>query len=146
MDWLDDQVRRGRIEEDAAKMYLLGRYPAVCKVRYRKAVREADGKQRLWREQPFVLGIDARELYPEEEDGELILVQGIIDAYFEEPDGLVVLDYKTDKVRRKEELAERYQEQLRYYAKALEQMTGKKVKRKDYIFLYTKKRGFILNK
>ena len=36
-----------------------------------RRLREADGKQRLWREQPFVLGIDARELYPEEEDGEL---------------------------------------------------------------------------
>ena len=70
--------------------------------------------------------MDAKELYPEEEDGELILIQGIIDAYFEEPDGLVVLDYKTDKVNNGKELAEKYQEQLRYYAKALEQMSGKK--------------------
>ena len=108
-----------------------------------RRLREADGKQRLWREQPFVLGIDARELYPEEEDGELILVQGIIDAYFEEPDGLVVLDYKTDKIRRKEELAERYQEQLRYYAKALEQMTGKKVKEK-IIYSFTLKEGIYI--
>ena len=74
--------------------------------------------------------MDAKELYPEEEDGELILIQGIIDAYFEEPDGLVVLDYKTDKVNNGKELAEKYQEQLRYYAKALEQMSGKKVKEK----------------
>ena len=46
--------------------------------------------------------------------------------YFEEPDGLVVLDYKTDKVNNGKKLAEKYQEQLRYYAKALEQMSGKK--------------------
>ena len=106
-------------------------------------MQEAARKQRLYREQPFVLGVDAKELYPEEEDGELILVQGIIDAYFEEPDGLVVLDYKTDKVRRKEELAERYQEQLRYYAKALEQMTGKKVKEK-IIYSFTLKEGIYI--
>ena len=69
-------------------------------------------KQKLYREQPFVLGVDAKELYPEEEDGELILIQGIIDAYFEEPDGLVVLDYKTDKVNNGKELAEKYQVKL----------------------------------
>ena len=95
-----------------------------------KRMQEAARKQKLYREQPFVLGVDAKELYPEEEDGELILIQGIIDAYFEEPDGLVVLDYKTDKVNNGKELADKYQEQLRYYAKALEQMSGKKVKEK----------------
>ena len=145
MDWLDDQVRRGRIEEDAARCICWEDILQFAKSGIGRRLREADGKQRLWREQPFVLGIDARELYPEEEDGELILVQGIIDAYFEEPDGLVVLDYKTDKIRRKEELAERYQEQLRYYAKALEQMTGKKVKEK-IIYSFTLKEGIYLNK
>ena len=143
MDWLDDQVRRGRIEEDAARCICWEDILQFAKSGIGRRLREADGKQRLWREQPFVLGIDARELYPEEEDGELILVQGIIDAYFEEPDGLVVLDYKTDKVRRKEELAERYQEQLRYYAKALEQMTGKKVKEK-IIYSFTLKEGIYI--
>ena len=45
------------------------------------------GQTPYGREQPFVLGVDAREMYPEEQEGELILVQGIIDAYFEEADG-----------------------------------------------------------
>ena len=84
----------------------------------------------LWKEQQFVLGVEARELYPGEPEGELILVQGIIDVYFEEEDGLVVLDYKTDKVRTAGELTEKYHAQLDYYAKALEQITHKKVKEK----------------
>lgn len=88
----------------------------------------AGGK--LFREQPFVMGIDAKEIYPEEEPGEMLLVQGIIDAYFEEDYDLVVLDYKTDRIYSEEELASRYHGQLDYYAKALEQMTGKKVKEK----------------
>lgn len=88
------------------------------------------GEGNLMKEQPFVLGVDARELYPEEREGELVLVQGIIDVYFEEPDGLVVLDYKTDKIYHARELAEKYHAQLDYYAKALEQMTLKKVKEK----------------
>ena len=65
------------------------------------------------------------------ESEEIVLVRGIIDVYFEEDDeGLVVLDYKTDKVHNIEELELRYKAQLEYYAKALEQLTGKKVKEK----------------
>ena len=93
-------------------------------------MKEAAKNGKLWKEQPFVLGVDAREIYPKEQEGEKILVQGIIDVYFEEEDGLVVLDYKTDKIFRAEELAEKYHAQLDYYGKALEQMTEKKVKEK----------------
>ena len=95
-----------------------------------RRMREAAGNQRLYKEQPFVLGTDAREMYPDEVEGELILVQGIIDVYFEEEDGLVVLDYKTDRVKSAGELKEKYHAQLDYYARALEQITGKHVKEK----------------
>ena len=95
-----------------------------------RRMREAAGNQRLYKEQPFVLGTDAREMYPDEAEGELILVQGIIDVYFEEADGLVVLDYKTDRVKSAGELKEKYHAQLDYYARALEQITGKHVKEK----------------
>ena len=84
----------------------------------------------LFKEQPFVLGIDASEIYPQDQSGEKILVQGIIDVYFGESDGLVVLDYKTDKVRNAGELKEKYHAQLDYYARALTQLTGKPVKEK----------------
>ena len=69
------------------------------------------------------------ELY-EQKTEEWILVQGIIDVYFEEEDGLVVLDYKTDRVSDEKELVNKYHAQLDYYAKALEQLTEKKVKEK----------------
>lgn len=95
-----------------------------------KRMRECALRGTLRRERPFVMGIDAKEIYPQEEEGEMLLVQGIIDVYFEEPDGITVLDYKTDKVRRAEELAEKYHAQLDYYAKALERVTNKKVKEK----------------
>ncbi|SHK51031.1 helicase-exonuclease AddAB subunit AddA [Hespellia stercorisuis] len=87
-------------------------------------------KNLLKKEQPFVLGVDAREVYPDTASGETILVQGIIDVCFEEADGLVVLDYKTDKATGARELAEKYHAQLEYYAKALMQLTGKPVKQK----------------
>lgn len=101
-----------------------------------KRMRGAAKKNLLRKEQPFVLGIDADEVYPGENSDELILVQGIIDAYFEEEDGLVLLDYKTDKIYRAQELVDRYHAQLEYYARALEQLTGKKVKEK-WIYSFT---------
>lgn len=63
---------------------------------------------------------------------EYIMVQGIIDACFEENDELVLVDYKTDSVSTgvREELTKRYRTQLQLYARALTQMTGKKVHEK----------------
>ncbi len=119
-----------------------------------KRMQKAAKSKLLKTEQPFVLGVDAGAIYREEikdacqtamedmcqkevEDvclsdmkNEMILVQGIIDVYFEEDGEIVLLDYKTDKVRNGAELKERYHAQLEYYAKALEQLLGKKVKEK----------------
>ena len=81
-------------------------------------------------EQPFVVGVDASQIYPELDSDEIVLVQGIIDVYFEEDGELVVLDYKTDKVFRLEDLTQRYRAQLDYYGEALERLTGKPVKQK----------------
>ena len=67
-----------------------------------------------------------------------MLVQGIIDAYFEEDGKLVLVDYKTDSVTNGQELAERYQTQMLYYTKALEQTLDKKVKE---VILYSMSLG-----
>ena len=98
----------------------------------RSGRRMADAARRgtLYKEQPFVLGVDASEIYPDDCSGETILVQGIIDVFFEEEDGLIVLDYKTDKVRAAAELTEKYHAQLDYYGQALEQLLQKPVKEK----------------
>ena len=92
---------------------------------------EAQRGGRLHREQQFIIGIPAREM-GRGDSQELVLVQGVIDAYMEEEDGLVLIDYKTDRVpggrAGRERLAERYRQQVAYYQRALEQLTGKKVK------------------
>lgn len=92
---------------------------------------EAQRDGRLHREQQFIIGIPAREM-GRGDSQELVLVQGVIDAYMEEEDGLVLIDYKTDRVpggrAGRERLAERYRQQVAYYQRALEQLTGKKVK------------------
>lgn len=92
-----------------------------------KRMAEAQAEGRLYRERQFVMGIPARELGAGDSE-ELVVIQGIIDAYFEEEDGLVLIDYKTDRADRPETLIERYKVQLDYYERALEQITGKSVK------------------
>lgn len=95
-----------------------------------KRMHHAALKERLHKEQPFVLGVDASEIYPENTTEETLLIQGIIDVWFEEEGEIVVLDYKTDHVRKADELKEKYKSQLDYYGDALERLTGKHVKEK----------------
>ena len=90
-------------------------------------------EKRLYREQPFVIARSAEELDKTwAGKREPVLIQGIIDEYFEEEKDLVLVDYKTDHIRFGEEsrLVDLYKVQLEDYADALERMTGKKVKEK----------------
>ena len=82
----------------------------------------------LYREQPFVLSLSAKRVNPDFPEEERVLIQGIIDAYFVEEDGIVLLDYKTDSVEKGDDLVARYKTQLDYYQEAIERLTGKKVK------------------
>lgn len=92
------------------------------------------GKAR--REQPFVFEYESQ------------LIQGIIDLYFEEDGELVIVDYKTDRVNKsaagEQNLVKRYAVQLDYYAKALAQLTGKRVKEK-IIYSFALEKGIIID-
>ena len=94
-----------------------------------KRMRQAFINGKLYREAPFVIGID-REINTEKET---VLVQGIIDAWFTEDEDVILMDYKTDRVYGKqgeEELVRRYKLQLDNYAEALRRITGKIPKEK----------------
>ena len=128
--WIRELADSGRIPQE----YVAGIRPGTLlsflrsPLAARMAAAEAAGK--LFREQPFVLGLSADRLpgdYPAEET---VMVQGIIDAFFEENGELVLVDYKTDRVEDAEELVRRYAVQLAYYAEALEKITGRRVKEK----------------
>ena len=54
------------------------------------------------------MGIPAREVGPVDSD-ELVVIQGIIDAYFEEDGELILVDYKTDRIRSSRILLDHYQ-------------------------------------
>ena len=92
----------------------------------------ADRAHELVREQPFTVSLPARSADPAWQSDEPVLVQGVIDAYFREGDGYVLVDYKTDRVSDETgaELIAKYEKQLRMYAWAIEHATGKNVKEK----------------
>ena len=63
-------------------------------------------------------------------EGTKVLIQGAVDLCFIEGDEVVVLDFKTDRVKNMETLSKRYKEQLDIYSGACEKILGKKVKEK----------------
>ena len=88
-----------------------------------------------YQEKPFYINVPASQIY-DEDIKENILVQGIIDLYFVNENGQIVLvDYKTDYVEsgKEFELVEKYRSQLDLYKQALESALGTKVY-KVYIY------------
>jgi ATP-dependent helicase/nuclease subunit A len=89
--------------------------------------------ERIYQELPFSFTLEANTLYQNiESSEETILVQGVIDILFEENDGLILLDYKTDYVRENtiEELINTYRIQLDLYSQAVEKILQQRVKEK----------------
>ena len=89
-----------------------------------------------YQEKPFYINVPANQIY-DEDIKENILVQGIIDLYFVNESGQVVLvDYKTDYVENGNEfeLVEKYKNQLDLYKQALENALDLKV---DRVYIYS---------
>lgn len=84
--------------------------------------------ERVYREYKFMYELPARELYDDMISEECILVQGIADCVIEEPDGLIIVDYKTDHVASSKALIGRYGSQLALYRRAIGTQFGKPVK------------------
>ena len=92
----------------------------------------------VYREAPFNLICPANEVISGENiSGENLLVQGVIDLYFEENDGLILVDYKSDRITEYnlEKRVEHYQNQVYWYRRALEQIHGKPV-REMYLYFF----------
>lgn len=136
--WTAEKIRTV-IEEYKADRRLSEEYAAAINVYKIRAflqtplaarMAKAARSNRLHREQPFVLGLSANRLNTDFPEDETVLIQGIIDVYLEEEDGIVLADYKTDLVKDPKELILRYRVQLDYYEEALVRLTGKCVKEK----------------
>ena len=91
--------------------------------------------ERVEREYRFSLLRPVREFADVDSDDE-VLLQGVVDCFFEEDGALVVVDFKTDRVTRAEmsARAERYRPQLEAYSMALSRVTGKTVRERVLYF------------
>ena len=132
-------VKESKIMEEAVNLVDMERLISFSNsdvvIRMRKA-------KYAFKEKQFMYLMKASEIdlnYPENEE---ILIQGIIDAFFIEEDGIVIIDYKTDYINEHhmqesiQKIKGKYQRQLELYAKALSAITKMLVKEK-YIYLYS---------
>ncbi len=132
---LEAFVRSGRMTEEECGCIDRGMIADFLMTETAERMQKAAVQGMLWKEQPFMLGLAADRVNPEFPADETVLIQGIIDVYWEEEGELVVLDYKTDRVNRAYDLISRYQTQLAYYGEALTRMTGKPV-REEVIYSF----------
>ncbi|MBP0967502.1 MAG: UvrD-helicase domain-containing protein, partial [Oscillospiraceae bacterium] len=144
MQYADFAVAAADLPAEIAKLEAQGRLTA----RQAQAVRKSSigrffeselyqriaGAEKVWREQKFTVRLrDLTLTGPLEQlgkdyagtDGMLI---GIMDLVFAEKDGIVLVDYKTDRAANAEALLEQYTEQIRLYAEALHLLFSKPVK------------------
>ncbi|WP_286080242.1 helicase-exonuclease AddAB subunit AddA [Parablautia intestinalis] len=127
---MDDFVSQGLLEQTWREGISMAKLYTFFESSLAGRMMQAADAGKLWREQPFVLGLAAGRLGEEFPEGEQVLIQGIIDVFFEEDGKIVVADYKTDAVSDPKELIARYQTQLDYYEEALARLTDKKVMQK----------------
>ena len=91
---------------------------------FAKRMFEADN---IYREIKVNSFIKASDIYDVDYDDK-ILVQGIADCVFEENGELILVDYKTDRVKSEEELLERYKKQIAFYRYSIEKTLKMPVK------------------
>ena len=128
LEYMQVQVEEKRLDEGYLKLIRKDKLGEFLRSDLAARMKKADASNKLYREQPFVLGLAANRVEEAFPSDEKVLIQGIIDAYFEEDGQIVLVDYKTDAIKTTEELVKRYEIQVEYYKEALEKLTGKKVK------------------
>ncbi|MBR0282048.1 MAG: PD-(D/E)XK nuclease family protein, partial [Oscillibacter sp.] len=90
------------------------------------------------REYRFTLLMDASEYDSRAHAGDSLLLQGVVDCCFETDAGITVVDFKTDRIRDAQALAQRaeaYRPQLQAYSDALRRVLELPVTRRVLYFL-----------
>ena len=93
--------------------------------------------KKIFKEKPFVTKVLVKEIFKDIESDDYVLVQGIIDLFYQNSQGeWVLLDYKTDFVPDGDIniLKKKYYKQLEIYKKALEDVLGTKV---NHTYIYS---------
>ena len=85
--------------------------------------------EKVYKEYAFTAAIPLEEMEPDIKSvGEVIIIEGVADCAFVENGELVIIDFKTDRVKTCAELAEKYREQLAVYRRCLAEVINLPVK------------------
>ena len=136
-DWvismMEDMRRSGKLTAEQSEAVKAMDVVRLLESSLGQRMKAADARGKLMREVPFMAGVPVSFIDQgpalvsvHHEDEDLVIIQGVIDACFEEDGRMVIVDYKTDAVSRDEGeavLTRRYKKQLDYYAFALSKMT-----------------------
>lgn len=128
VEYLDSLLERGVIDADERSSLVVEKLVRFAGSELAARMSAAERAGKLYRERAFMYAIAANRVDSSYDPGKKVIIQGIIDGYFEEDGELVLMDYKTDAVSDAAELVSRYSIQLEQYKEALERITGKKVK------------------
>ena len=139
---IKDMFEKGLItkdEEESINIFKIQKFfKSNLGQRLLKAYKE---NKQVFRELPFITEIPVKRIEKDLIDkifnNEKLRLQGIIDCFFEEDDGIVLLDYKTDYVEngKEKEILDKYRVQIDLYTETLERVIGKKVKER-YLYLF----------
>ncbi len=126
-DFVDELVDREVLTEEEREALSIEKIEIFAESNLGKRAKSAAAQGKLKKETSFNL------LHIVE--GKEVMVQGIIDCWFEEREGIVLLDYKTNYDV--EGIQEKYKEQMLIYKKAIEIYKKKPVK-EVYLYLISK--------
>lgn len=125
---IDRLTREGFLTQAQADSIDRGRATAFVRS---GLIDRAMASDRMYKEYRFTIRIPASRVDPAIDArfaDESVILQGAVDLAFVEDGALVIVDYKTDRVKDPQELAARYAAQLALYREALGQILGLPVK------------------
>ena len=134
-EFISELVAKKLLTEKEAQTVRIDKIQSFLNSDLAKDIKEA---KEIYQEKPFYLYVPAKEIYDIEAE-EKIVVQGIIDLYYRDKEGkLILVDYKTDFVENRDKtiLVQKYSKQIENYKKALEQGAGEKVEKSFIYSLY----------
>ncbi|MBQ7718130.1 MAG: helicase-exonuclease AddAB subunit AddA [Clostridia bacterium] len=132
-DFAEGLCRQNIITPESAAQVPYEKIAAFLTSPLGERLRKAD---RVFREEPFTMLTPVPKVMGDTKSSdEKIMVQGIIDCFFFEGDKIILLDFKTDKVRDIQAIKSRYKTQIDLYAEALEKKYFSKVYEK-FIYLF----------
>lgn len=131
-------ISEKKIAQEVLQIIDIDRLVEVACSKMLMRMREA---KHIWKEKQFVYLAHAIDIDPSYPKDEKILLQGVVDTFFVEQDGIVIIDYKTDYIdlnhieTSTRYIKEKYKKQLELYAQAIGEIMRLPIKEKC-IYLY----------